>query len=114
MPPLIPTETHGLWLSVINAIPDEIANEEKTAIFLVKHLLASPSKEFRERYKLEATEKSVDEVFAKVATLRGCLRQGGLADLDRVHKLILFEFRKGELGKTCFEIPNKAPLRNQG
>lgn len=107
MPPMIESVEQGLWLSAIHAIPDEIANEEETAIFLVKHLLSVSSKEFLARFKLTSTELSVDDVFLQIATLRGCLRQKGQPDLDRVHKLILAEFRSGELGKTCFGEPPK-------
>lgn len=107
MPPMIEREEHGLWLSAIHAIPDDIAGEETTAIFVVKHLMKLQSKEFLDRFKLESWDLSVDDVFLKIATIRGCLKQKGLPDLDRVYKLILAEFRKGELGKTCFGLPPK-------
>jgi ribosome biogenesis GTPase A len=105
MPPLIEKEEHGLWLSAIHAIPDDIAGEEKIAIYIVNHLLERNSKEFFERFKIEPGPITIDEVFLKVASLRGCLRQKGLPDLDRVYRVILTEFRKGELGKTCFGLP---------
>ncbi len=107
MPPMIEKEEHGLWLSAIHAIPDDIAGEETTAVFVVNHLLKIKSREFLERFKIESADISVEEALLKVATLRGCLRQKGLPDLERVYKLILAEFRKGELGKTCFGIPPK-------
>lgn len=107
MPPQLDKGEHALWLSAIHAIPDDIAGEDDTAVFIVKHLLAIKSKEFLERFKLESFDLSVDETLQKIATLRGCLKQKGLPDLDRVYKLILAEFRKGELGKTCFGVPPK-------
>lgn len=107
MPPHVFNEEQALWLSAIHAIPDDVANVDDTAIFVVKHLLKLGPKEFLQRYKLDSTEISVDEAFVKIATLRGCLRQKGLPDLDRVYKLILAEFRKGELGKVCFGVPPK-------
>ncbi len=107
MPPQIEREEHGLWLSDIHAIPDDIAGEETTATFIVKHLLGIQSKSFLERFKLESFDLSPEEIFAKVAILRGCLRTGGKADLDRVYKVILTEFRTGDLGKTCFGLPPK-------
>lgn len=107
MPPQLEKAEHALWLSAIHAIPDDIAGEDDTAVFIVKHLLARKSKEFLERFKLESFDIGVDEAMLKIATVRGCLKQKGLPDLDRVHKLILAEFRKGELGKTCFGVPPK-------
>lgn len=108
MPPMIETKEHGLWLSAIHAIPDDITDEEDTAIFLIKHFLKEKSPQFMERYKLESTELTVEEILQKIATLRGCLRQGGI-DIERVYKLILADFRKGELGRTCFGHPPKIP-----
>ncbi len=107
MPPRIDKPEHALWLSAIHAIPDDIAGEEDTAIFIIKHLLKIQSQVFLERFKLESFSLTVDEVLQKIAMLRGCLKQKGLPDLDRVYKLVLAEFRKGELGKTCFGAPPK-------
>ncbi|MFA6237704.1 MAG: ribosome biogenesis GTPase YlqF [Bacteriovorax sp.] len=105
MPPLLAKAEHGLWLSALHAIPDDVAGEELPARFLVEYLKNSNSREFKERYKLERLDMSVEEIFEKIAILRGCLKQKGLPDMDRVHKLILLDFRKGELGKCCFGLP---------
>lgn len=107
MPPMIEKEEHGLWLSAIHAIPDDIAGEQTTAEFIVSHLLKIKSPEFFERFKIDSPDISLEDALLKVATVRGCLRQKGLPDLERVYKLILAEFRKGELGKTCFGVPPK-------
>lgn len=108
MPPQIEKEEHGLWLSSIHAIPDDIAGEETTANFVLGHLLKIKSQAFLERYKLESFNLTNDEALLKIATVRGCLKQKGLPDLDRVYKLLLAEFRKGDLGRTCFGAPPKA------
>lgn len=105
MPPEIENKEHVIWLSAINAIPDEIVGVEDTACFLVDHFLKKKSEAFKERFKLDSFELTLDEVFTKVATIRGCLQAKGLPDLDRVYKVILADFRAGELGKTCFGNP---------
>ena len=38
MPPLLAKEEHGLWLSAIHAIPDDVAGEELPAVFLIEYL----------------------------------------------------------------------------
>ena len=105
MPPLLAKEEHGLWLSALHAIPDDVAGEELPARFLIEHFKKINSKEFKERYKFDSLELSAEEMFEKIAVLRGCVRQKGLPDLDRVYKLILLDFRKGEFGKCSFGIP---------
>lgn len=107
MPPSLAKEEHGLWLSALNAIPDDIVGEELPAKFLVDHFKSLNSRDFKERYKLDSLEVSTEEIIEKIAVLRGCLKQKGALDLERVYKLILSDFRKGDLGKTCFGIPPK-------
>lgn len=107
MPPQVEVEEHRFWLSAINAIPDEIIGEEDPACYLVRHFMKTKSQPFLERYKLDSFDLSVDETLTKIATVRGCLKQKGLPDLDRVFKLILMDFRAGELGKVCFGVPPK-------
>ena len=111
MPPNIESEEHGLWLSAIHAIPDAIVGEEAPAIFIVKYFLKVESPEFKERYKLDSFDLSVDEAFEKIAKARGCIKQKGLPDLDRVYKHILLDFRSGELGKCCFGVPPKSKAK---
>jgi ribosome biogenesis GTPase A len=107
MPPKIDRKEHALWLCAIHAIPDDISGEEDTAQFVLKHLLKMKTPQFLERYKIDSPDMTLDDVLQKIATIRGCLRQKGLPDLDRVYKLILADFRKGDLGQTCFSLPPK-------
>ena len=105
MPNKVENEEHRIWLSLINAIPDEIIGEEDPACYLIKYFLSEKSEAFKNRYSLNTFELSVDEVLTKIATVRGCLRAKGLPDLERVFKVILMDFRAGELGKVCFGVP---------
>ena len=107
MPPQIDTDEHKIWLSAINAIPDEIIGEEDPACYLIKYFMKRKSQAFLERYKLESFDLGLEEVILKIATVRGCLKGKGLPDVDRVYKLILMDFRAGELGKACFGNPPK-------
>jgi ribosome biogenesis GTPase A len=105
MPPMVRIEEHRFWLSLINAIPDEIIGEEDPACYLVKYFLKNKSETFKAKYKLDSFDLSIDEALHKIAVARGCIRQKGLPDLERVFKLLLNDFRAGELGKVCFQNP---------
>jgi ribosome biogenesis GTPase A len=107
MPPMVSSEEQGLWLSAIHAIPDDISGEETVAQFVLSHLLKIKSPALLERYKLETHDIALDDCLIKIATVRGCIKQKGLPDLERVYKHILADFRKGELGTTTFERPPK-------
>jgi ribosome biogenesis GTPase A len=105
MPPEVENLEHRLWLSIINAIPDEIIGEEDPACYLINYLMRAKTPEFKEKYKLDSFDLTLDETLLKIASVRGCLKQKGLPDLERVYKLVLMDFRAGELGKTCFGHP---------
>ena len=105
MPPHVSSETQGIWLSAIHAMPDVVIGEELTATYVVKYFLKNKSLYFKERFQLENFDGPVEAVMEKIAVLRGCIKEKGRPDLERVYKLILLEFRKGDLGKCCFEMP---------
>ena len=105
MPPKIVKEEHGLWLSAINAIPDDVVGEERPARFLIEYFKSLDSNEFKTRYSLESLDLGIEEILDKIAIKRGCLKQKGLPDHERVYKLILIDFRSGALGKCCFGQP---------
>lgn len=105
MPPEIEKDEHKIWLSLINAIPDRVVGEEDPACYLVNYFLKRKTPEFQQRYKLESLDIGLEEALTKIAQARGCLKQKGLPDLERVYKLILMDFRAGELGKVTFENP---------
>ncbi len=111
MPPSFAREEHGLWLCALNAIPEDVVGDLIPARFIInyyKNLAPADSNIFKERYKLHDVDLlsiSAEEIMEKIAVLRGCLKQKGELDLERVYKLILNDFRKGELGKCCFGVP---------
>lgn len=105
MPPQIDVEEHKIWLSLINAIPDHVVGEEDPACYLVNYFLKNRTRKFMNRYKLESLEISLEEALTKIAAVRGCVKQKGLPDLDRVYKLVLMDFRAGELGNVSFGSP---------
>jgi ribosome biogenesis GTPase A len=105
MPPHVETDEHVHWLSAIHAIPDSVLGEEVPAVFLVNYFLKHKTPEFLAKYKLANFDLSLEEAFTQIAKARGCIRQKGLPDFERVYKLLLADFRAGDLGKFCFELP---------
>lgn len=107
MPPYMIREEHGLWLGAIHAVPEDVVGVEQTAIFLIHYFKERNSELFKERYKLDSFEGDLDTILLKIATARGSLKQKGLPDLERVFKMILHDFRKGDLGRASFGRPPK-------
>lgn len=107
MPAQIVKDEHKLWLSIINALPDHVVGEEDPACHLVNLLLKRKNLEFAERYKIESWDLDLVGALDHIAKVRGCLKQKGLPDYDRVYKLVLMDFREGLLGRLTLETPPK-------
>lgn len=105
MPPKVATYEQGLWLAAIHAIPEKIVDAQRTAIFIIEHFLKLKANVFQERYKLENLDMSFIEVLDQVGRLRGCILKKGLFDYDRIYKIIIIDFRTGELGPISLGIP---------
>ena len=61
MPPILAKEEHGLWLSALNAIPDEAIGEERPAKYIIEYLKEKNSKELKElKRKRILVETSMD------------------------------------------------------
>lgn len=105
MPPKIASKEHGLWLTSVHAIPSKIVPDETTAIFLIKYLLENKSSELLSRYKLENHDMDFLQCLEKIGQNRKCLIKKGEIDYERVYKIILLDFRSGELGRISFESP---------
>lgn len=108
IPPILETIEQRLWLSAINAIPDDIFGEEFSALFLINFFKEFHSLDFKKRYQLDSLDKPAEEILDCIAKVRGCIKKDGLLDLERAYKLILSDFRSGLLGKVCFEHPPQA------
>jgi len=105
MPPQVEKDEHKIWLSLINAIPDYVVGEEDPACYLVNYYKKKKVPEFFNRYGLDLVDHTVEEILSHIASKRGCLKQKGLPDFERVFKLILQDFRAGHLGKISLEYP---------
>lgn len=105
MPPKIDKYEQGLWLACLHAIPDNIVPPELSAGYIISHLLKTKSSIFKEKYKLQSLDEDFITTLNQICKSRGCMRQVEKYDYDRVYKIILQDFRKGELGLISFGVP---------
>jgi ribosome biogenesis GTPase A len=64
--------------------------------------------ELRTKYAIDFSEaEPVGEVMAKIAVARGCLKAGGVLDLDKVIQMVLRDFRTGKLGRFTLDEPGE-------
>ena len=97
--PKFDDEDVALKLSWTYAISDEIHDLEPTVCKLLETLAEKFPAGLIERYKIQISTDG-QELLNQIGLKRGCIRKGGLIDVDKTLKLILSEFRAGKLGKV--------------
>lgn len=105
LPPTIATEEHGLWLSALHAIPEKKIDPEDVACCIINYILKNNSDVFFETYKFETTDVDLVGCLNHIAKIRGCIKKGNEFDYDRVYKIVINDFRSGNLGRISFGSP---------
>jgi ribosome biogenesis GTPase A len=107
MPPQIEKYEHGLWLAALHAIPDRIVEPETSACYIIEHLLKIKSTIFKDKYKLDNLECDLIGILDQIAKNRGYLLKKNIYNYDQVYKVVLNDFRSGDLGLISFGMPPK-------
>lgn len=104
--PKFEDETTGLHLAFTGAVKDEVTDVEGLAFALLELLRDRYPSVLAERYKLTEQDGLQGwELLERAARKRGMLISGGEADLERMAKTLLDEFRGGKLGRFTLETP---------
>ena len=115
--PKISNEQTALNLAYTGTIKSDVIDEVEIAYNLVKFLIEKYRENLIERYKLnseivekinsndelEENEKIV-EIMNYIGEKRGAVAKGNDIDLDKVSRIILDDFRSGNLGRITLEM----------
>lgn len=115
--PKLGSDEVSLNLAYTGTIKSEVIDETEVAYNLTKFLLENYRENVTERYKLnqedveemlandelEENEKVV-EVMNYIGRVRGAVQRGNTIDLDKTARIILTDFRSGNLGRITLEI----------
>jgi ribosome biogenesis GTPase A len=103
--PKIVDERAAFRLALAGSIPDTAIDYVSIATFAGETLLERYPALLVGRYKLPAAPATADALLAEIGKRRGCLRPGGLVDLDMAAQLLVREFRAGSIGRISLEAP---------
>jgi ribosome biogenesis GTPase A len=103
--PNLENKNTGYRLAVTGAIKDTAISHDDIAFFLLEYLLEKYPDTLKTRFQLDSLPATAQELIAIIGKKRGCLRAGGLIDVDRVAKILLNELRSGTLGRISLETP---------
>ena len=117
--PKFESEEVALNLCFTGTIKEEILDKIEIAYQLTKFLLENYRKNLCERYKLEESfveEKlaqeqpenyNIYEIMLEIGKKRGCVMSGGKIDEEKTARILLDEFKNGQLGKITIEKPKR-------
>ena len=90
-------------LASFSSIKEEILNEDQIAGFILRKLYELYPKALEERYGIVDLDEDLIEAYDMIASRRGTLTRGGVADYERVSRIILQDFKNGYFGPVTFD-----------
>ena len=103
--PKIENENSSYRLAVTGAIKNTAIDFEDIALFAAEYLIDAYEDRVVERYKLKQCPTTDIGLLEGIGRKRGCLRPGGVIDLQRASELLIHDIRSGALGRLSFETP---------
>lgn len=95
----------GYRLAITGAIKETAFENEDIALYAAAYLMLQYHDVLQARFNLERLPANETDLLAELAFKRGCLRSGGVPDLERISKILLTEMRAGKLGPLTLETP---------
>jgi len=95
----------GYRLAITGAIKETAISNDDIAMYAVDYFRHSYPELLKIRYQLDELPEDELELLEIIGAKRGCLRAGGMVDLDRAAKIVLTEFRDITIGRITLETP---------
>ena len=103
--PKVDNKNSGYRLATTGAIKDTAMSYDDVAFFAADYLIENYPNRLSDRYELSPLPKTEIEFLDAAGAKRGCLRSGGMVDLEKISKIFLNELRNGTLGRISLESP---------
>lgn len=95
----------GYRLAITGAIKETAVSNDDIAMYAVDYFKHNYPELLKARYQLDDLPDDELYLLEMIGAKRGCLRAGGLVDLDRAAKIVLTEFRDITIGRITLETP---------
>lgn len=103
--PKIENENSSYRLAITGAIKNTAFDFEDIALYAAEYLLTAYPDRLLERYRLKQLPQTGTLLLDAIGRKRGCLRAGGIVDMQRASEVLINEIRGGALGLLSFEAP---------
>ena len=105
--PKLADEQGAKRLAFINAIRDEVLEQEEIAMALIENLQVVSPNAIQQRYGVDCQGKASYEILEAIGRRRGMIIKGGEVDTEKAAVVLVDEFRDGKLGQITLERPEK-------
>ncbi len=103
--PNIENENSGYRLAITGGIKETAFELPDIASYACEYLLEAYPDLLKERFNLTELPSTDLELLEAIGRQRGCLRSGGMVDLDKVSRILIVEYRDKILGNITLETP---------
>ncbi|MDO8939187.1 MAG: ribosome biogenesis GTPase YlqF [Methylicorpusculum sp.] len=103
--PNVENKNSGYRLALTGAIKDTAISHDQIAFFAADYFLKHYPDALKARYSIEPLPSTDHALLNEIGRRRGCLRSGGVVELDKAAKILINELRSGLLGKFTLETP---------
>ncbi|MCH8538309.1 MAG: ribosome biogenesis GTPase YlqF, partial [Alkalimonas sp.] len=95
----------GYRLAITGAIKDTAFDYADIALFAADYLLEAYPEALKQRFQLDELPEQGLELMDIIGVKRGCMRKGGVVDLQKTGSLLISEIRTNQLGPITLETP---------
>lgn len=90
-------------LACLSSIKEEILNIDSIAIFILNKLFELYPEKLEERYGITELDEDYIEAYDMIASRRGALSRGGVADYEKVSNIIVRDLKNGYFGDITLD-----------
>ncbi|MDG6777729.1 ribosome biogenesis GTPase YlqF [Thiomicrorhabdus sp. zzn3] len=103
--PNIENENSGYRLAITGGIKETAFELPDIASYAAEYLLEAYPDALKSRFDLDELPLSDIDFLETIGRKRGCLRSGGMVDLDKISRILIMEYRDNKLGPITLETP---------
>ena len=90
-------------LASFSSIKEEILNIDDIACFILRKIYELYPEKLAERYGVTELDEDLIETYDLIASRRGALSRGGVADYEKVSNIIVRDLKNGYFGPVTFD-----------
>ena len=90
-------------LACLSSIKEEILNIDSIAVFILNKLFELYPEKLEERYGITELDEDYIETYDIIASRRGALSRGGVADYEKVSNIIVRDLKNGYFGDITLD-----------